>query len=185
MWWRTFASPKMLLLAAPAMVLPLVIVILSNNPTAPSPVEEAIQQLPVAGGPSTTASPNGNGRAGLPESVSVKLYADSARPDATPQSIAIVDETKTDIDSAQYAVLHPLSMAREDLMIGQLALVFTSPLDAELSGRIFQEFCNAKPGDPFYNVSLNDLPIDGPLRDALVRWSSGSSSASVCPRLQG
>ena len=177
----------MLLLAAPLMVLPVVVVILSDSAPAPSLIEQAIDQLPIAGGGPAGATRNANAGTGLPLGASLTLYAGSARADSTPASISTDSETKIDIDSAQYNIMHPASMAREDLMIGQLELVFTSPMDTAVSGRIFREFCDAKPGDPYYNVGLERLPINGVLKDALVRWRMGSSSssASFCPHLQG
>ena len=175
----------MLLLASPAFVLPLVILILADNPTPTvSPVDQAIEALPVAGGNGARLTT----KASLPDVVGLKLYAQSARPDAAFQSVAIPNEAKVGIDSAQYEALHPLSKAGEDFMVGQLELVFTSPLDSELSNRIFKEFCNAQPGDPFYNVGVAQLPISGALKDSLVRWTRGAgatAAATVCPRLSG
>lgn len=182
-----FASPKPMLVGAPLLLLPILVVFLMQNAPTPSPIELAIAQLPIAGGSSggggnaAPSSPLGDDGGALPASVSLPLYANSARPDATPESLHDDDEADRNIEITQYTVLHPQSLEQQDLLIGQVALLYETPFNEDLSNKLLQEYCTAKPSDPFYNVSLLYLPIDPVLRDALVRLG-GADSAS-CPRL--
>jgi hypothetical protein len=81
-------------------------------------------------------------------------------------------------------VLHPRSLSKEDLLIGSLTMVYSSPMNLDLSLKLFTEFCNASPNDRFYQVSLAALPIDPSLRQSFERYATlAAGGGPFCTRL--
>jgi hypothetical protein len=192
-WWKAFASPKWMLMAVPFLLMPLCALALLPPEEIPSPIETAIQALPSAGGVAdidvskTPASPLGAGPR-LSSSVSLPLYANSAHSQAVVlalrQANRAAKSTDGDVFSTEYALLHPPSLSKEDLLIGDLALVSSTPLTMDLSVKIFEEYCNAQVGDAFYDLPIEALPIDPLLRQSLARFANMSDKGgSFCSRL--
>ncbi len=190
-WWKSFASPRLMLLAAPILLGPIAALIMFEDEVALSPIDLAIVSLPTAGdaagGGSSTAL-LGSAASKLPNNVSLPLFANSARAAATrlARSDAGVAAGDADLDfaSAEFAMLHPRTLAKEDLLIGSLAMVYSTPMNMDLSLKLFEEFCNASPEDPFYHVSMTALPIDPNLRLALERYSTTATKGGpFCARL--
>lgn len=105
---------------------------------------------------------------------------------ASPISSAWVATGDRDLGfaSAEFAMLHPRSLAKEDLLVGSLATVYATPMNIDLSLKLFEEYCNAGPQDPFYHVSMASLPIDPNLARALERYSTTATKGGLfCARL--
>lgn len=184
-WWRPLASPFVMLLAAPVLLAPVTVLVLLEMPTPPTPIEVAIGALPSVDHSSTadTATLQG-GR--LPNNLTSSLYANSAA--AAAASLGRADTNARpdtqDYASVEYGALHPQRMARDDFLVGQLAMIYSTPLTMDLSLQLFQEFCNAQPGDAFYGIPLDRLPIDPALLRGLVRYSSSNKGTGLsCARL--
>ena len=71
----------------------------------------------------------------------------------------------------------------DDLLVGQVNALLTSPVAPDISAKIFQEFCHAQPGDAFYGMELKNLPIDRDLLASLVNLAKMTSDTGFCPRL--
>jgi hypothetical protein len=182
--------------AAPALLLPLLAIGITGQERAPSPIEQTIQALPVpvdaeAG---TEALPEGAtpmGAAGtrLPTSVTMPIYNNSAQALAarlsltTPVLPAEAAHTQEQLRTSEYELLHPRERMMDDLLVGQVNALLTSPVGPDISGKIFQEFCNAQPGDPYYGMDVKNLPIDRDLLSALVSLAKMTSDTAFCPRL--
>ena len=192
-WWKPFASPRLLLVAAPIMLGPLAALFWFEEAAVPTPIELAITSLPTAGNASGTGTARSSDRAllgegRLPNNVSLSMFANSARVEqsriARADIAAATRGSDKDFAAAEFAALHPPTMGREDLLIGTLGMVYSTPMNMDLSLKLFEEFCNAMPGDAYYQVSMDSLPIDPNLRRALDRFSSTSTHGGpFCARL--
>ncbi len=190
MWWRPFTSPRLAVWAAPVLVLPLAVMLLSRPISGPSPVENAILALPVAGrlaAPSQVPgeqTPFGSPNKRMPVSVALPLYSASARAAtalmAARQSNGRPQAT-VNVTQRIYAALHPVHLAAEDLMIAPEAFLFATPPDFSLSARIMADWCNAKPSDPYYNTPIAALPIAPALQDKLSYYQITHDGAA-CAR---
>jgi hypothetical protein len=192
------ASPRTALWAAPALLLPLFAIALTGQDRAPSPIEQTIESLPVpvdseAG---TQALPPGAtplGAAGtrLPTSVTMPIYNNSAQALAARMFLTApvvpneINRTQEQIKTSEYEAVHPQQRMMDDLLVGQVNGLLTSPVAPDISAKIFQEYCNAKPGDPYYGVSLESLPIDRDLLASLVQLAKMTSDSGFCPHLTG
>jgi hypothetical protein len=186
-WWRKFMSPVWLVLAAPALVLPLLVMILMDDGPAPSMVEQAITALPIPG----DASDPEQGRTGrvavmgasggaLPASMSARLYSNSARADAA--RLAQRPEPRNEVvpfPITAYGLLHPRSLAGEDMMVGDFILLIRTPVP-DLSWAIFAAYCSS---DGSARGSLADLPINPALPAAIVNFLTPADYGKLCPRL--
>ena len=135
------------------------------------------------------ASPLGAGSQQLSAAAAMKLLAASAR--ATSAMLAQRDSERaarpTDRDYAvtQFSLLHPDELARDNMLIGDLSLVYSNPTGTDLSARIYQAYCTAMPGDPFYAVSITALPITPALQQAALAWEEIPGATGRCPRVTG
>ncbi len=117
------------------------------------------------------------------------LLAASAR--ATSAMVALRDSERaaqpTDRDYAitQFSLLHPDELARDNMLIGDLSLMYSNPTGTDLSMRIFQAYCAAQPGDPFYAVRITALPITPALQQAATAWEAIPGAVGRCPRVTG
>ena len=189
-WWRKFTSPRWLIYAAPALLLPLLIVLALDEDTGPSAIELAISALPIAGDASATTGTKAVGALGpasrqVPPSVASEIFSRSARVEAARFSLrsdAPDSGIETvDYNTAIYAALHPRSLAGEDLLSGSYALL-TTPFGADLSALIFREFCvaNARAGD-------RDTPtfkLSGELLASLASYIPLTDMNRLCPRMR-
>jgi hypothetical protein len=117
------------------------------------------------------------------------LLAASAR--ATSAVLALRDSERaappTDRNYAvtQFSLLHPDELARDNMLIGDLWLVYNNPTGTDFSARIFQDYCAAVPGDPFYAVSINARPLTPALKQAAMAWEAIPGATGRCPRVSG
>lgn len=179
-WWKMFASPLWLLLAAPALLLPLAAIILLDDEPLPSMVDQAIGALPLPGGVvATTASPLGKASPRLPLGLSLSLYNNSAQADAMRQS---KDDSSggSDYFTKEFAALHPTVLTRDDLLVSDLGFIYSTPLNIDFGVIIFQQFCSSRPGDPFYGVDLNAMPLSLTMRTALAASVSTKGTFALC-----
>ena len=51
------------------------------------------------------------------------------------------------------------------------------------SAKIFQEYCYAQPGDAYYGINVQSLPIDRDLLASLVNLAKMTTDTGFCPRL--
>ena len=190
------ASPRTALWAAPALLLPLLAIGMGGQDRAPSPIEQTIQALPVpvdaeAG---TAALPDGDtplGAAGtrLPTSVTMPIYNNSAQALAarlfltTPVMADEAKHTQEQMRSSEYGLLHPQQRVMDDLLVGQVNALLTSPVAPDISAKIFQEYCYAQPGDAYYGIDVKNLPIDRDLLASLVNLAKMTTDTGFCPRL--
>ena len=190
-WWRKFASPRWLLIAAPALLLPLLAVALFEDDEQPTPIEQALSALPLPGDAvlpkgGKRFSLLGNTTRGVTPSATLQIYNNSARAEAERidqrATVGAGDQDIVDFDSATYAALHPRSLAGEDLMVGDLALL-TQSFTPDLSYIYFLEFCNATPDDRTYTTKLSDLPLSSGILNALSTLQPGSGLSSYCKRV--
>jgi hypothetical protein len=190
-WWRTFMSPVWLALAAPALLLPLGVIFLFEDDAAPSMVEQAISALPIPGDASepgqgadaARVAALGRGPA-VPSTVSATLYSTSARADAA--RLARRSEPRDavpDIATTSYALLHPRSLADEDLLIGEYAMLVSMPGVPDFSWAIFQSYCQAPRNAGERKVTLAQLPINREVPAAIVNFLPASEHSKLCPRL--
>ena len=179
-----FLSPLWLIIGAPALLLPILALTLWNDEPPPSMVEQAIGALPMPGNDNAgAAAPMGRQARNLPPDVSLSLYANSARADAMRQSKTAGSDGQdegSDYFSREFNLLHPATLAREDLLVSDLSLLYSTPLNVDLGVVIFQEYCSARPGDPFYGVDINTLPLSLGLRTAIARAMASNSGVAVC-----
>ncbi len=184
-WWRKFMSPVWAGIAAPALALPLVAMILMDDGPAPSLVEQAILALPI---PGDASDPGQSGRvevagasgASMPASTTLSLYNNSAR--AAASRLAQRPEPGNAVPhfaAVSYTLLHPESLAGEDLLIGDVAMVFSTPVP-DLSWAIFSAFCRT---DATGRATLADLPINPNVPAAIVNFLPASDYGRLCPRL--
>ncbi|MCW3477747.1 hypothetical protein [Limobrevibacterium gyesilva] len=172
------------------LLLPLAVILFTGDDARLSPVEQAIVALPIAGDADAdagaTTSPLGVGGR-LPASFSMPLYANSARAEALRISMrgddAATPGDGMDFLGSEFATLHPRSRAGEGGLIGHIQLMYSTPMALDLSATIFQEFCNAQPGDPFFDADVATLPIAPRLREALTRFIPTAANITFCPRL--
>ena len=182
--------------AAPALLLPLLAMGLVNNERSFSPIEQTIGALPVpVDAQSGTqplppgASPLGAAGTGLPTSVTMPIYNNSAQALAARMSLTypMLTEDRApsqdEMKSSEYAQLHPRSRMMDDLLVGQVNDLLTSPVSPDISVRIFQEYCNAQPGDPYYAIDIKSLPIDRDLLASLVELASLAPDSGFCPHI--
>jgi hypothetical protein len=194
-WWRKFASPRWLIYAGPVLLLPVVAVFLFTGDVPPTAIEQAISALPIPGNARDPAVANGGGRLQplgtavhqVPPSTSLEIYNRSAvvaaaRLDRLDDGPA-PDEDIADYIIRTYAALHPQRAAKEDLLVGNYALL-AAPLALDLSRVVFHEFCTAQPGDPGYGTRLSDLPVDGGAMAGFFSFNTAADIASICPRLR-
>ena len=197
--WRRrakfLARPQTVLWVAPVLLLPFLAMALINDDSGPSPIEQTVASLPI---PVDQSNPTGAGVAGSPfgtggasPSVTMPIYNQSALA-VTAQMQAInagrwdqPDQPIAMLDQRDYEELHPLSHAQDDLLAGQVNGLLTMPLSADLSFKIFQAYCSAQPGDPFYAVDVKSLPIDRDLLASLEGLARLAPNSGVCPRLSG
>jgi len=189
-WWRQFMSPVWLALAAPALLLPLGAIFLFEDEAAPSMVEQAISALPIPGDASEPGRGANAGRVAsfgqgaMPSTVSATLYSTSARADAA--RLAQRSEPRDavpDITTTSYALLHPRSLADEDLLIGDYAMLVSLPGAPDFSWAIFQSFCQAPVNEGDRKVTLAQLPINPQVPAAIVNFLPANEYSKLCPRL--
>ena len=192
-WWRKFASPMWMLLAAPVMLLPLWAVVAGEAVHQPSAVEQAVASLPLPGDASLPKDADqrfallGSPTRQLPASTSLRLYADSARvaSDAirrTSVAPGRAQQDGNDVDALTFDVLHPKAVADDDLLVGNYALL-TRSMSPDLSLAFFFEFCTAVAGDPGFGAKLSDLPLSDGMISALTTLTPGSGLAHACNRV--
>ena len=194
--WKALASPRTALWAAPALLLPLLAIGIGGQERAPSPIEQTIEALPIpvdpgsgAQAPADGSTPMGAAGTRLPTSVTMPIYNNSAQALAarlfltTPVLPEEAKHTQEQMRTSEYELLHPRQRVMDDLLVGQVNALLTSPVAPDLSAKIFQEFCNAQPGDPYYSMDLKNLPIDRDLLSALVNLAKMTSDTGFCPRL--
>jgi|GEM_PF-4761969 len=193
-WWRKFLSPWWLLLGAPLLLIPVLLMVFEGD-GAQSPVELAIAALPIAGDASDGGNDTTNARiaplgstARLPPSTSLSLYNNSARAEAArmSQRDAAANSGRdagTDFDEIEYKLMHPKLGGKEDFLVGDFKNLFTMPTAANLSWVLFHEFCTAKPDDPYFGVGTDKLPIDPIIVKALLDFVPSNDQVSYCPRL--
>jgi hypothetical protein len=194
---RRLASPRTALWAAPVLALPFLVMALISEDGTPSPIEQTVAALPVPvdqSGPAeaqaTGVSPFGAG-AGPPPSVTMPIYNNSAL--ALTAQMQVMNAGRSDqpdapveqLQALDYAELHPQDRSMDDLLVGQVNGLLTMPLSADISFKIFQEFCNAQPGDAYYTVNIASLPIDHDLLAALEQLAKLTPDSGFCPRLAG
>ncbi len=184
-----FASPRWLLLGAPALALPVLVMLLHDPDSGPTSIEQAIAALPLPGDAVIAdGSPNqvfGPAAGKLPPSLALRLYANSARAvserperrDDGPDQRDIL----TDFEAEAYAALHPRSLAGEDLLVGDYALL-TQSLAPDLSYALLAEFCSARPEDPGYLTKLSDLPLSSGMLTSLSTFIPGTALGTFCKR---
>jgi hypothetical protein len=185
-----------MVIAVPALLCPIGAAIVLRSPDVPlTPVEQAIDTLPSAANAVPAddgvvdASPLGSGTQRLSPSAAMPLLAASAR--ATSATLALRDSERatqpTDRDYAvtQFSLLHPDELARDNMVIGDLSLMYSNPTGTDLSMRIFQAYCTAQPGDPFYAVRITALPITPALQQAAMAWQAIPGAVGRCPRVTG
>jgi hypothetical protein len=178
------------------LLLPLLAIAMNGQERAPSPIEQTIESLPVpvdaeAGTQPLPpgATPLGAAGTRLPTSVTMPIYNNSAQALAARMSVTtpmLYHEEKPlqqDAETARYETLHPTERVMDDLLVGQVNTLLTSPVSPDLSLKIFQEFCNSQPGDPYYGVSITNLPIDPELLATLTQLSRLTTNSGFCPRL--
>jgi hypothetical protein len=182
--------------AAPALLLPLLAIGIFSPERAASPIEQTIEALPVPVDADTGTEPLAPGdtplgAAGtrLPTSVTMPIYNNSAQAMAARLSLTAPSvrtggvRTQEEMRTSEYELLHPKTRVMDDLLVGQVNTLLTSPVSPDISGKIFQEFCNAQPEDPYYSMDLKNLPIDRDLLAALVQLAKMTSDTGFCPRL--
>jgi hypothetical protein len=195
-WWKAFASPKLMVIAIPALLCPIgAAMVLRSQDVALTPVEQTIDTLPSAGNAAPAddggadASPLGAGTQRLSPSAAMPLFAASAR--ATSAMLALRDSaqaarpTDHDYTVTEFSLLHPDELARDNMLIGDLGLVYNNPTGTDLSARIFQAYCAARPGDPFYAVNIDTLPITPALKQAAMAWQEIPGATGRCPHVTG
>ena len=190
-WWRRFLSPAWLLLAAPILAIPVLLMLLEGEGSQ-SPVELAIAALPIAGDAGsdesgTRLAPLGS-TAKLPPSTSLSLYNNSARAAAArmTQSDGAINSGRdpgTDFNETEFSLLHPKFRGNEDFLVGDFKYVFSMPTAANLSWVLFHEFCTATPDDRFFGVGTDKLPIDPAIVKALLDFVPSNDQVSYGPRL--
>ena len=187
-------SPILLLLGAPALLLPLGILILADDEAPVSVIEQAISALPIPGdasdsdtardgGGTSRSAALGTNTARMPVSTSLALYNNSARAEAarlgqrddSPKPQAVVDLAAT-----LYALLHPRELAREDLLVGHYTLLMTTPLGSSLGLSLYREFCAARL-DNTLSTKI-ELSEDSNILVALTQFIPASGQVSFCPQ---
>ena len=188
-WWRKFASPRWVMIAAPVLALPVLAMVLFDQPPGPSDIEQAVGALPIAGaaGGHGRFAPLGAEAREVPTTTSASIYANSAvaaavvmhQRDDNPADRAAMP---FDFITATYAALHPARRAREDLLVGQYALL-RMPLMPDLSLSLLFQYCSSGPDDPGYGTPLDRLPINPNVVAALTSFIPAGDMARYCPRL--
>lgn len=198
--WRRIAKklarPQTVLWAAPALLLPFLAMVLINEDIGTSPIEQTVASLPVPVDQSASAdtladaSPFGSG-ASPGTSVTMPIYNKSAlvlsaQMQAMNASRSYEPSQPVEmLERLDYAQLHPTERVQDDLLVGEINGLLTMPLSADLSVKIFREYCAAKPGDPFYTVDVNSLPIDKELLASLQQLTRLAPNSGLCPRAAG
>ena len=70
--------------------------------------------------------------------------------------------------------------SHQDLLVSDISLIYTTPFSTELGVILFQEFCSSRPGDPFYGVNINSLPLSLSMRTALASAVVTSGTFNLC-----
>lgn len=191
---KRLASPRTALWAAPALLLPFLAIVLISEDRSPSPIEQTVAALPVpvdqSAPANALASPFGTGKP-PPSSETVPLYNNSAL--ALAARMHALDAARSDqpdaplerLDRLDYAELHPLDQVKDDLLVGPVNGLLTMPLSADLSFKIFIEYCNARPDDPYYRLDITSLPIEHDMLAALEELARLSPGGTLCPRMAG
>lgn len=191
-WWRKFMSPVWLLIAAPALALPLAAVVLFEEEPAPSGVEQAIAALPIPGDGSVPGRESNAPRIAalgapgtqLPSTVSASLYSNSARFSAERLDRRTDPrDAVPDVASISFALLHPRSMADEDMLVGDLALMLSTPAGPDFSWAILNAFCETQPMAGQRAAVLQDLPINPSVPASIMNFLPASDHPKICPRL--
>jgi hypothetical protein len=193
---KSLARPQTVLWVAPALLLPFLAMALISEDAGPSPIEQTVAALPIPVDQSNPAdaaaagSPFGTGAA-PPASVTMPIYNQSAL--ALTTQMQTINANRWDqpdqpvamLDQMDYAELHPAARAQDDLLAGEVNGLLTMPLSADISFKIFQAYCGAQPGDPFYSVDIKSLPIDRDLLASLQELAQLAPNSGLCPRLSG
>jgi hypothetical protein len=189
------ASPRTVLWVAPALALPFLALLLIGEDGPPSPIEQTVAALPLPGGQPVPAGPRASGAspfgaaaAASPE-VTMPIYNNSAI--VLTSQMRVMNADRSDqpaaplerLDRIDYAELHPADRAKDDLLVGNVDRLSTTPLPRDLSIKIFFEYCTAQPGDPTYTQDALSLPIEHDLLAALEQLSRLSPGSILCPRL--
>jgi hypothetical protein len=193
---KSLARPQTVLWVAPALLLPFLAMALINEDNGPSPIEQTVAALPIPvdqsnpAGAAAGGSPFGTGTA-PPPSVTMPIYNKSAL--ALTVQMQAMNASRWDqpdqpfamLDHRDYQELHPASHTQDDLLVGEVNGLLTMPLSADISFKIFQAYCSAQPGDPFYSVDIKALPIDRDLLASLQELARLAPDSGLCPRLAG
>ena len=191
---KKLARPQTALWAAPALLLPLVAMVLISEDSGPSPIEQTVASLPVPvdlsnpAGTLADSSPFGSGSARL-TSTTMPIYNTSALVLSTQMQVMNANrwyepEQPVEIlDRMDYAQLHPRERSQDDLLVGEVKGLLTMPLSADLGIKLFREYCAAQPDDPFYDTDVNDLPIDKDLLASLQQLALFAPNSGFCPRV--
>lgn len=188
-------SPKLLLIALPALLLPLAVIIMLDDDTGPSQVEIALGALPLAGNvPAATDGRQSTQLLGdtrkLPPTSANRLFANSARTEATrfanDTPPADVETPIQDYGAIIANAMHPENGPREDLLAGT-ARLNDRTLDYDMSVLIFREFCTPE------NILIDPYALDpdaaapkmtAALLGNLASYISVTEMARMCPRLK-
>ena len=178
---QVIASPKLLLIAAPALVIPLLALLLFdaglNQAPQLSPLEAAVMVLPMSGGQANpgsdpVASPFGRVDLRQASAAGMPLFTNSARAAAArlqAQDANIAPHrSDTDASITEFSLMHPRS-SKEDFLVGHLSLAYITPVDGGMVSNVLQDFCNAQPGDAFYKTDISKTPLPASMRSALAQ----------------
>ena len=193
--WRRLAKklarPQTAFWAAPALLLPLVAAALISEESGPSPIEQTVASLPVPVDQSNPAaaladtSPFGSGAA-PPTSVTMPIYNNSALVLSTQMQVMNANrwyepaQPVEMLDRMDYAQLHPRERSQDDLLVGEVNGLLTTPLSVDLSVKLFRDYCSAQPGDPFYDLDVDALPIDKDLLASLQQLAELAPDSALC-----
>jgi hypothetical protein len=191
---KKLARPQTAFWAAPALLLPFMAMALINEDIGTSPIEQTVASLPVPVDQSNPiqaladTSPFGSG-ASPPPSVTMPIYNKSALVLSTQMQVMNANRWYEPshpvemLERLDYAQLHPRERVQDDLLVGEVSGLLTMPLSADLSIRLFREYCSAQPGDAFYGMDVNSLPIDKDLLASLEQLARLAPNSGLCPRV--
>jgi hypothetical protein len=193
---KSLARPQTVLWVAPALLLPFLVMALVDEDSGMSPIEQTVAALPIPvdqsnpAGSADAGSPFGTGASPSP-SVTMPIYNKSALA-ITAQMLAMnanrwdqPDQPVAVLERMDYDALHPHEHVQDDLLVGEVNGLLTMPLSSDISFKIFQAYCSAAPGDPFYSVDVKALPIDRDLLASLQELARLAPNSGLCPRLAG
>jgi hypothetical protein len=191
---KKLARPQVALWAAPVLLLPFLAMALINEDGGPSPIEQTVAALPVPVDQSSSAealadsSPFCSGAA-APTSITMPIYNKSALVLTTQMQVMNANrwyepsQPVEMLERMDYAQLHPRERVQDDLLVGEINGLLTMPLSADLSIKLFREYCSAQPGDAFYGMDVNSLPIDKDLLGSLQQLARLAPDAGLCPQI--